>query len=258
MLVNVYAVVAVLGTVVLSVTIDVSETGAGLEEVTIGITAAECVVASVVSLVVWTTTGGGVLVVVGPSTELVVGAAVVDLFRVVAVVVKSGCSTSVGLVEEISQNRAVTAKGALLVLDVLGLNGLMVELTVLVVHAAVPVTLVGGASVTLTVDSSSTTSGLTVGGAIGENGGPAVLDSSGAVEGGMVGGRVGSPGAGGALDEVVCVLTAGVEVVTLVVGPVCGGMEEAVVVVVVVVVLKGVVEAAVLVVVAEVTAAEVS
>lgn len=159
--------------------------------------------------------------------------------------------------EEISQNRAVMAKGALLVLDVLGLNGLMVELTVLVVHAVVPVTLVGGASVTLTVDSSSTTSGLTVGGAIGENGGPAVLDSSGAVEGGMVGGRVGSPGAGGALDKVVCVLTAGVEVVTLVVGPVCGGVEDAVVVVVVVV-LKGVVETAVLVVVAEVTAAEVS
>lgn len=77
MLVNVYAVVAVLGTVVLSVTIDV----------TIGVTAAECVVDSVVSLVVWTTTGGGVLVVVGPSTELVVGAAMVGLFRVVAAVV---------------------------------------------------------------------------------------------------------------------------------------------------------------------------
>lgn len=48
--------------------------------------------------------------------------------------------------------------------------------------------------------------------------------------------------------------TAGVEVVTLVVGPVCDGVEDAVVVVV----LRGVVEAAVLVVVAEVRDAEVS
>lgn len=49
-------------------------------------------------------------------------------------------------------------------------------------------------------------------------------------------------------------LTAGVEVVTLIVGPVCEGVEDAVVVVV----LRVVVEVAVLVVVAEVRATEVS
>lgn len=202
-LVTVYAVVAVLGTVVLSVTSDVTETGAELEEVTIGVTAAESVVASVVSLVVWTATGGGVLVVVGPSMELVVSTSGVDFWRVSVVVVKSGRSKSVGLVEVVSQNRAVMANGGMLVLDVLGPKGLMVELTVLVVHAVVPVTVVGGASVTLTVDSGSATSGLTVGGAIGGDGGPAVLESSKAVEGWAVGGRVGSSGAVGALDKVV-------------------------------------------------------
>lgn len=256
-LVSVYAVVAVLGTVVLSVTIDVAETGAGLglETVTIGGTTAECVVASVVSLVGCTTTGGGVLMVVGPLTELVVSAAVVDGFRVVAVVVKSGCRKSVGLVEELSQNRAVMAKGALLVLDVLGPKGLIVELTALVVHAVVPVTVVGEASVTLTVDSGSTTSGLTAGGDVGGDGGPAVLESSGAADGEMVTGWVGSSGAGGALDEVVCVLAAGVVVVISAVGRVCGEAEDTVVVMAV---LRVVVEAAVLVVVAEVAAAEVS
>lgn len=56
-LVSVNVVVAVLVTVVLSVTIDVSESGAGLglEEVTAGVTAAECVVATVVSLAGCTT-----------------------------------------------------------------------------------------------------------------------------------------------------------------------------------------------------------
>ncbi len=193
--------------------------------------------------------------VVGPFTELVVGAAVVDGCRVVAAVVKSGCRKSVGLVEEVSQNRAVMAKGALLVLDVLGPKGLIVELTALVVHAVVPVTVVGKASVTLTVDSGSTTSGLTAGGDIGGDGGPAVLYSSGAAEEEMVTGWVGLSGAGGALDEVVCVLAAGVVVVILVIGPVCGGAEDTVAVVVV---LRVVVEAAVLVVVAEMAAAEVS
>lgn len=247
-LVTVYAVVAVLGTVVLSVTVDVSETGAGLREVTMGVTAADSVVASVVSLVVWATTGRGVVVAVGPSMELVLGAAVVDVCGAAPVVVKNGCRASVGLVEEVSQNRAVMVKGALLVLDVLGLNGPLVELTVLVVHAVVSVTVVGGASVSLTVDGSS---GPGVRGSVGGVV-PAVLDSSGAAEGGMVGERVGWSGAGGALDEVVCVLTAGVEGVTLSVGPVGGGVED-----VGVVVLRGVVEAAVPVVVAEVTAAEV-
>lgn len=177
--------------------------------------------------------------------ELVLGAAVVDVCGVAPVVVKNGCRTSVGLVEEVSQNRAVMAKGALLVLDVPGLNGPLVELSVLVI---VSVTVVGGASVTLTVDSSSSWGVRgSVGGAV-----PAVLDSSGAAEAGTVGDRVGWSGVGGALDEVVCVLTAGVEEGTFSVGPVGGGAED-----VVVVVLRGVVEAAVLVVVAEVTAAEV-
>lgn len=57
-LVTVYGVVAVMGTVVLPVTVDTSETGAGLGEVTTGVTAADSVIASTVSLVVWPTTGG--------------------------------------------------------------------------------------------------------------------------------------------------------------------------------------------------------
>lgn len=51
-LVTMYAVVAVLCIVVLSVTTDIPETGAELDEVTIGVTAAESVVSSVVSVVV--------------------------------------------------------------------------------------------------------------------------------------------------------------------------------------------------------------
>lgn len=195
--------------------------------------------------------------VVGPSTELVDGAAVVDVCQVVAVVVKSSCGRSVGSMVEVSQNRAVMAKGAPDVLDVTGCNGLVVELTALVVRDVVSVSLVGRASVTLTVDSGSNATGLTVGGAVGGDGGPAVLESSGAAE--SVTGLVNSSGAGGASDEVVCVIKAGVVVVILVVGLVCEGVDGVVVVVVeVAVVLREVVEAAVLVVVAGVTATEVS
>lgn len=208
-LVSVYTVVVVvLGTVVLSVTVEVSETsdGPGLETVTIGVTMAEGVVAFVVSSVGCTTAWGEVMMVVDPSVELVVGAVVVDGCRVVPVVVKSGFGDSVGLVDEMSQNRAVTAKGALLVLDVLGLKGLTVQSIALV-------TSVGWPSVTFTVDSGSTTSGLTAGGAVGGSAGAAVVESSGAAEEEVVAGWVVSSGAGGALDEVVCVLTAGTMVV---------------------------------------------
>lgn len=90
---------AVLGTVVLSVTMNISEVGAGpgVEAVTVGGTAVECVVASVVSHV-GETTGGGVLTVVGDSEGMVVGAGGVV-----------GSRASVGLVDEVSQNRAVMA-----------------------------------------------------------------------------------------------------------------------------------------------------
>lgn len=147
--------VVVLGTLVLLVTVDTSETGVGLDEVTVAVTVDDSVVASVVSVV------GVVPAVAGPTVALVVSATEVDLDRVV--VVKSG------LVEEV--NSDVMAKGALLVLDVLGLNGLMVELTVLVVS----VTPVDGASVTLTVDSGSTTSGLPAGRVVEGDRCPAVL-----------------------------------------------------------------------------------
>lgn len=136
--------------------------------------------------------------VVGPSAEVVIGAAVVDGCGATVVEVESGSRKSVGLVDEMSQNRAVMAKGVLVALVVLGLNGLPVELTALVVHGVVPVTVLGN-SVTLRVDSGSTTSGLTVGGAVGEDGGP-----SAAEDGETVTGRVGSSGAGG--DEIVFVL----------------------------------------------------
>ncbi len=256
-LVAVCAVGAVLEIVVLSVTKDVSETGAGLglEEVTMGVTAAECVVASVVTLVGCTTRGGGVLVLI---VVVVVGAVPVDDCIAGVVLVKSGCRMSLGLDEAVSQNRAVMANGALLVRAVLGPEGLVVELRAVVVRAVVAGgAVVGGASVTLTVDSGSTTSGLTVGVADGGDGGPAAVESSGATKGEMLTGRVGSWGAGDASEEVVCVLTAGVVVVILAVGPVCEGVEDEEVVTMVVD-LEGVVEGAVLVVVAEVTAAEVS
>lgn len=47
----------------------------------------------------------------------------------------------------------------------------------------------------------------------------------------MVTGRVDLSGAGGALEEVVCVLTAGIVVMILMVGPVCGGGDSVVIVV---------------------------
>lgn len=83
---------------------------------------------------------------------------------------------SVVLVDEVNQNRAVMAKGALLVLDVTGLE-------VLVVLGMV----VSGASVTLTVDSGSRPSGLTIGGIVGSDGGPAALEGSSVSEGVVVG-----------------------------------------------------------------------
>lgn len=124
----------------------------------------------------------------------------------------------------------------------------------LVVPAVVPVTLVGGASVTLTVGSGSTTSGLTAGCDVEGEGGPEdVPGGSWVANGGTMGGRVGASGADGDFDKVVCVAAVGVETVTLVVGPVGGAVEDPVEVL-----LMGVVEATVTEVVAEVTAAEVS
>lgn len=118
---------------------------------------------------------GELLVRAGSSTVLVVHAALGDLS---CVVVKR---ESVGLVEEVNQNRAVMAKGALLVLDVMELD---VELAMLVML----VTVVSGGSVTLAVDSGSRPSGLTIGGVVGSDGGPAMLESSGVSEEVVVGG----------------------------------------------------------------------
>lgn len=47
--------------------------------------------------------------VTGPSTKLVVGAVVVDFLMVGAAVVKSCWCQSMGLVEEVNQNKAVMA-----------------------------------------------------------------------------------------------------------------------------------------------------
>lgn len=152
----------------------------------------------------------------------------------------------VGLVDEVSPNRTVM----LLVLNVVGLNALTVVLCSPVVHIVVPVEVVGRASVTLTVDSGSTISGLTPGGTVEVVGGFNVLDSSGVAEGMMGSGRMGSSGAGGAIVELVCGITEVIGVVTLNVGLVCGGVED---VVVKVVAVMGMEEAAVLVVTAEVT-----
>lgn len=74
--VSVVMVVAVLSTVVLSVTKDVSATGAGPEAVTTGETTGDSVVASVVSLV-GCTVGRAVLMGTSCSVELVVSATVV-------------------------------------------------------------------------------------------------------------------------------------------------------------------------------------
>lgn len=89
---------------------------------------------------------------------------------------------------------------------------------VLRVKVTADVVAVGGASVTLTVESGSTTSGLEVVGVVGEDGDSEVLESSRVAEGDVVTGRVDSSG-----EDAVCVLTAGELVVILVVGPVCGG-----------------------------------
>lgn len=153
---------AVLETAVLSVAAE-SETPGNVVEVVVGVTVDDVDI-SLVSLI------GDLLVGVGSSMVLMVHA----LGDLSCVVVES---ESVGLVEEVNQNRAVMAKGAPLVLDVMGLT--------------VPVVLVmvvSGASVTLTVDSGSRRSGLTTGGVVGRDGGPAVLESSGLSEGAMVGG----------------------------------------------------------------------
>lgn len=191
-LVSVCAEEAVVGTVAVSVTTEVSETGAGLgpEVVMIGVVPVECVVASVVS------TATGALLVVVPSIDVgVLAAVVVASSMVTGVVEKSGFWKSVGLVEVVSQNRGVTAKGVLLVLDVLGPKGLTAELSGPVIHVVVPVIVVGGASVTLTVDNGSTTSGLTAVGTIGGDGGSTELEGVGVAEGEMK--------AGGVCEEVV-------------------------------------------------------
>lgn len=88
---------------------------------------------------------GDLLVGVGSTVVLTVH----SLGDLNCVVVKT---ESLGLLEEVNQNSAVTEKGAPVVLDV---TGLAVGLTVLVVL----VEAVSGASVTLTVDSRSTLSG---------------------------------------------------------------------------------------------------
>lgn len=106
---------------------------------------------------------------IGSSMVLMVHGALGDLS---CVVVKR---ESVGLVE-VNQNRAVMAKGALLVLDVTSLEVLVVLVMV-----------VSGASVTLTVDSGSRPSGLTIGGIVVSDGGPAALEGSGVLEGVAVG-----------------------------------------------------------------------
>lgn len=152
---------AVLETAVLS------ETPGDVVEVVVGVTV-DGVDISLVSLI------GDLLVGVGSSMVLMVHA----LGDLSCVVVES---ESVGLVEEVNQNRAVMAKGAPLVLDVMGPT---VGLTVPVVLVMV----VSGASVTLTVDSGSRRSGLTTAGVVGRDGGPAVLEGSGVSEGAMVGG----------------------------------------------------------------------
>lgn len=116
---------------------------------------------------------GELLVGVGSPVGLVLH----PLEDLSCVVVKS---ESVGWVEEVNQNRAVMSKGAPLVLEV---EGPAAGLTVLVVLVMVG----SGASVTLTVDNGSTLSGLPAGGAVGSDGGRAVLGGSG-VSGVMVGG----------------------------------------------------------------------
>lgn len=240
-LVSVCAEIVVLGTIVFSVITEVSGTraGLGLEAVMIRAIPVECVVASVVCTTI------GVLLVVVPSREVLVGAAVVVADSVVTgVMVNSGWRESVDLVVEVSQNRGVVVKEVLLVLEVLGPKGLPAELNGPLIHFVVPIIVVGGATVTLTVDNGSTTSGLTGVGTAGGIGGSIVLEGSGLAEGEIM--------AGGVSEELVCRLASGTVEVILVVGAVCGGAAEAAVVEVVV--LKVLVEAVVLAVVVEVAA----
>lgn len=234
-LVSVCAEIVVLGTIVFSVITEVSGTRAelGLEAVMIRAIPVECVVASVVCTTI------GVLLVVVPSREVLVGAAVVVADSVVTgVMVNSGWRESVDLVVEVSQNRGVVVK------EVLGPKGLTAELNGPLIHFVVPIIVVGGATVTLTVDNGSTTSGLTGVGTAGGIGGSIVLEGSGLAEGEIM--------AGGVSEELVCRLASGTVEVILVVGAVCGGAAEAAVVEVVV--LKVLVEAVVLAVVVEVAA----
>lgn len=167
-LVSVYAVVAALDTVVLSVLTVESDTSP--EVAATGVTDVECDVASVVGC---KAAGAWVVMAVGPSVGLVVSVVCI----VEAVAVKSGRRKSVGLGEEVSQNRAVMAKGTVLVLVVL--KGLMGELSVLLLHSSPTVAAAGWVSVTLIVDRGSTTSGLMGGGAVNGVGGAAVPGGAG-------------------------------------------------------------------------------
>lgn len=180
--------------------------------------------------------------------ELVVGVSAVDCSDV-TVVVSRGERRSVGLGVEVIQSADVIAKGALLVLDVLGLKRLLVELTASVVLDVILAAVDAEASVTLSVDSA--TSGLS---AVGGDRGPAVLGSSGAAGGEMVAGCGGSSGAGDDVEDVVCGLTVRVVVGILVVCSVSRGFEDTSVAVVV---LRVVVEGVVPLVVDEETAVEV-
>lgn len=94
--------------------------------------------------------------------ELIQGPMVVDgggLVNVVSV----GPGLREGLVvEDVSQNRAVIEKGTWLVLSVLGPRGLGVELGALVVLSVLPSVVEGKDGDVFTVDTTSTTSGLTV------------------------------------------------------------------------------------------------
>lgn len=186
----------VLGALAQSVT---TETSADVVELPVGGTMDDRVV-STVSLV------GDRLADVGSSTVLMVHLALGDLS---CVVVKT---ESVGLVEEVNQNSDVMAKGALLVLDVVGPEVLTAELTVLVVPVVAPI-----------VDSGSRTSGLMVGVVVGRDGGAAVLGRLGASDGVMVGGRVGSSGEGEASVEDICVLVVAAELVNMEAGEVGDG-----------------------------------
>jgi hypothetical protein len=116
----------------------------------------QAVVALVVTLVGATGTAGRALVWVGPTVELIQGPMVVDGGGLVNVVSVEGL-----VVEDVSQNRAVIEKGTWLVLSVLGPRGLGVELGALVVLSVLPSVVEGKDGDAFTVDTTSTTSGLT-------------------------------------------------------------------------------------------------